>query len=119
MDYFFINMILTSSSVILALIGLYIVVLIWIKWRNTDMDILKARVFLNRKFLENNWWYVFLAGASLTAHQSLDFLVQLNFIRGDIIFSLSKLLEFMVLVFLVVFAYDLLVLISAKKNQFL
>jgi hypothetical protein len=118
MDYFFLNMILMSSSVILALIGFYFVVRIWIKWRNIDMDILKARVFLNKKFLETNWRYVFLSGASLTAHQFMGFLIQLNFITGDLISSLSEILEFMSLVFLLILAYEWLVLISAKKNQF-
>ncbi len=118
MDYFFINMILTSSSVLLALIGFYFVVRIWIKWRNTDMDILKARVFLNKKFLEKNGIYIFLSGASLTAHQFMGFLVQLNFITGDLINSLSEILGFMALVFLLILAYEWLVLISEKKNHF-
>ncbi|MCZ7381854.1 MAG: hypothetical protein O8C64_09875 [Candidatus Methanoperedens sp.] len=118
MDYFFINMILTSSSVILALIGFYFVVRIWIKWKNTDMDILKARVFLNKKFLEKNGRYVFLSGASLAAHQFMGFLIQLNFITGDLISTLSEILNFMSLVFLLILAYEWLVLISAKKNLF-
>ncbi len=119
MAYLFLNMILTSSSVILAIIGFYFVVRIWIKWRNIDMDILKARVFLNKKFLETNWRYVFLSGTSLTAHQFMGFLMQLNIITGDLIYSLSEFLEFMALVFLIILAYEWLVLISTKKNQFL
>ncbi|MGB8216097.1 MAG: hypothetical protein WCE94_02250 [Candidatus Methanoperedens sp.] len=118
MDYFFFHMILTSSSVIVALIGFYFAVRIWTKWRNIDMDILKARVFLNKKFLEKNGIYVFLSGASLAAHQFMSFLIELNFITGDLIHSLSEILEFMSLVFLMVLAYEWLVLISAKKNQF-
>ncbi len=55
MANFSLNTILAGGSVILALIGFYFVVRIWIKWRNIDMDILKARVFLNKKFLETNW----------------------------------------------------------------
>lgn len=119
MVYFSLNMIMTGGSVILALIGFYFVVRIWIKWRNIDMDILKARVFLNKKFLETNWKYVFLSGASLTAHQFIVFLMQLNFITGDLIYSLSEILEFLALVFLLILAYEWLVLISAKKNRFL
>ncbi len=118
MDYFFINMILTSSSVLLALIGFYFVFLIWIKWRNIDMDILKARVFLNKKFLEKNGIYIFLSGASLTAHQFMGFLIQLNFITGNSIYSVSELFEFIALMFFLILAYEWLVLISAKKNQF-
>jgi hypothetical protein len=118
MDYFFINMILTSSSVILALIGFYFAIRIWIKWRNTDMDILKARVFLNKMFLEKNGRYVFLSGASLTVHQFMGFLIQLNFITGDSLDSVSELFEFIALAFFLALAYEWLVLISAKKNQF-
>lgn len=119
MANFSLNTILAGSSVILALIGFYFVVRIWIKWRDIDMDILKARVFLNKKFLETNWRYVFLSGASLTGHQFIGFLMQLNFITGDLIYSLSEILGFIALVFLIVLAYEWLVLISTKKNQFL
>lgn len=118
MDYSFINMILTSSSVILALIGLYFAIRIWVNWRNTDKDILKARVFLNKKFLEKNGRYVFLSGSSLAIHQFIGFLIQLNFITGDLIDSLSEILEFMAIVFFLMLAYEWFVLISAKKNQF-
>ncbi len=118
MAYFFLNTVLTGGSVILALIGFYFVTRIWIKWRNIDMDILKARVFLNKKFLETNWRYVFLSGASLTAHQFIGLLMQLNVITGDLINSLSEILGFMALVFLLALAYEWLVLISTKKNQF-
>jgi hypothetical protein len=48
---FSLNTILAGGSVILALIGLYFVILIWIKWRNINMDILKARVFL----IKSSW----------------------------------------------------------------
>ncbi len=119
MTNFSLNTILAGGSVILALIGLYFVVRIWIKWRTIDMDILKARIFLNKKFLEKNGRYVFLSGASLTIHQFMGFLIQLNVITRDLINSLSEILEFMSLVFLLILAYEWLVLISAKKNQFL
>jgi len=118
MANFSLNIILTGGSVILALIGFYFVVRIWMKWRNIDMDILKARVFLNKEFLEKNGRYVFLSGASLTVHQFMGFLIQLNFITGDLINSLSEIFEFMALVFFLILAYEWFVLISAKKNQF-
>lgn len=73
---------------------------------NIDMDVLKARVFLNKKFLEKNWIYVFSSGASLTAHQFLDFMIQMNYIASDMVKQLSELLEFLALVFLVILAYE-------------
>jgi hypothetical protein len=118
MDYFFINMILTGISVILSLIGLYFVVRIWIIWRNIDIDILKARVFLNKKFLETNWRYVFLSGASLAAHQFMGFLIQLNYMVSSFIEPLSEIFEFLTMLFLVILAYEWFVLISEKKNHF-
>lgn len=117
MVYFSLNMILTGGSVILALIGFYFVVRIWIKWRNIDMDVLKARVFLNKKFLEKNWWYVFLTGAALTAHQFLVFLMHVNYIINDYIGPISEALEFMALLFLVILAYEWHILIRTKKDK--
>ena len=71
------------------------------------MDLLKARVFLNKKFLERNWIYVFLAGASLTAHQALGVLVEFSIIETYYsIHLVSELLEFATLAFLVVLAYE-------------
>ncbi len=54
--------ILSSGSVLLSLVGLYFVIRIWMKWKNLDKDLLKARVFLNINFLEKNWLLVFLSG---------------------------------------------------------
>ncbi len=99
------NSILSSGSVIIALIGLYFVIRIWMKWKNMDKDLLKARVFLNINFLEKNWLLVFLSGASLTIHQSLEFLILSNYFTSEWLEMLSEAFEFMVLIFLVILAY--------------
>ncbi len=110
--------ILTGASVIFAVTGLYFVVRIWLKWKNTDMDVLKARVFLNKKFLEKNWIYVFLSGASLATHQSIDFLLSINYITGTgWIDRLSEFLELTALVFLVILAYEWFRIIYLKHND--
>jgi hypothetical protein len=95
------------GSILLALTGLYFVIRVWLKWKYIDMDLLKARVFLNKKFLERNWIYVFLAGASLTAHQALGLLGESGFIETSYsIYLVSEILEFATLAFLVVLAYE-------------
>jgi hypothetical protein len=60
--------------ILLSLIGLYFVLRIWLVWENIDKQVLKARVFLSEKFLIKNWVYVFITGAFITAHITVDFL---------------------------------------------
>ncbi len=81
------------------------------------MDILKARVFLNKKFLETNWRYAFLSGASLTA--PVDWFPDtIKFYQRRFNIFTIRSFRVMSLVFLLILAYKWLVLISAKKNQF-
>ncbi len=110
--------ILSSSSVILALIGLYFVIRILMKWKKIDKDTLKARVFLNKNFLEKNWLYVFFSGAFLTIHLSLEFLTSSNYFISEWLEMLSKILEFMALVFLVILAYEWFKFIIPNKILF-
>ncbi len=98
--------ILSSGSIIFALIGLYFVMRIWMKWKNIDKDVFKARVFLDKNFLEKNWILVFLSGASLTIHQSLGFIKFSNYFISELSETLSAALEFLALVFLVILAYE-------------
>ncbi|VVB93995.1 Uncharacterised protein [uncultured archaeon] len=98
--------ILSSGSIILALIGFYFVVRIWMKWKNLDKDVFKARVFLDKNFLEKNWILVFLSGASLTIHQSLEFIKYSNYFISEWSETLSAALGFLALVFLVILAYE-------------
>ena len=72
--------ILSGISIIFAFIGLYFVLRIWYRWQYIDMDVLKARGFLDKKFLTKNWIYTFLAGASLTAHYVIQFMQSLDYI---------------------------------------
>lgn len=93
-------------SVIVALVGFYFVIQIWKKWRQLDPNVIKARVFLDKKFLEKNWAYVFLAGLSITIHQLMDFLGN-NFDISNYAYEfISELTEFLALLFLVVLAYE-------------
>jgi len=95
---------LSAISVLFAFIGLYFVTRIWFRWKTMSIEVIKARVFLNKRFLELNWAYVFLAGSMLTLHQLLEYLMYLNYLNRDFSY-LSETLEFLALVFLVVLAY--------------
>ncbi len=110
-----IHSMLSASSIILALIGFVIVLRIWMRWKNVDKDVLKARVFLDKMFLEKNWIYVFLTGASISIHQSLEFMMASNYILNDWAELSSEILEFLALVFLIILAYEWFKLILPIK----
>jgi len=105
-----------GGSVLLGLVGLYLVIKIWAKWRIMDIDVIKARVFLNKKFLIKNWQYTFLSGASQAIHQFVDLSVSLNYVDNTLLIeTISSFSEFMVLGFLVILAYEWYVMILQKK----
>lgn len=104
--------ILSIGSIILALIGFFLVVRIWMKWKNLDKNVLKARVFLDKMFLERNWLYVFLTGASISIHKAIELLMASDYILNDWVESLSEIFEFLSLVFLIILAYEWFRLIS-------
>ncbi|SNQ62624.1 hypothetical protein [Candidatus Methanoperedens nitratireducens] len=116
MDNIYLFTVRSSSSVIAALIGLYFVLRIWLKWNNIDIDVLKARVFLNKNFITKNWIHTFLSGAFLASHQFIDLLQSLNYIaKTGWVYQLSDILEFTALVFLVILAYEWFVMIFPRK----
>ncbi len=69
-----INVILVTCSVIVAFAGLYFVLKIWLVWKQVDMNVLKARVFLDDRFLVRNWMYIFIAGAFIALIRVLQLL---------------------------------------------
>ncbi len=69
-----INVILVTCSVIAAFAGLYFVLKIWMVWKQVDMNVLKARVFLDDRFLVRNWMYIFIAGAFIALIRVLQLL---------------------------------------------
>ncbi|MFZ2410651.1 MAG: hypothetical protein WAW23_03685 [Candidatus Methanoperedens sp.] len=115
MESFSLYTILAGGSVVFALIGLIFVIKIWIRWKVMDADVIKARVFLNKKFIERNWLYVFLAGASLTSHQLIKFLTSENYITSVWLTDFSYIVEFLVLILLVMLAYEWYMVLRIKK----
>lgn len=99
--------VLHIGSLIIAFIGLYFVVRVWLKWNSIDIEVLKAKVFLNKEFLERNWLYVFIAGTVLTIHQATELLISINFVvEGGLIDQTSEILEFIALASLIILAYE-------------
>lgn len=108
----------SGGSVLLGVLGLYLVIRIWMKWRHMDIDLIKARVFLNKDFLVKNWQYTFLTGASQASHHFLDFIVSLDYLTSSsFVEQMASILEFMVLVFLVILAYEWHKMIYAKNEK--
>ena len=116
-----INFILLNFSVLVSFIGLFFVVKIWLVWKRVDMNILKARVFLDEKFLIKNWVYIFITGALIVFRRILQ-LLDLNDITTQnpawsILFDITG---FVIVVLLVLIAYHWYKLvysaIGSKKN---
>jgi hypothetical protein len=105
------NILILSSSLIVAFIGLFYVIKIWMVWKRVDIQILKARVFLNERFLVKNWITVFLAGAFIAIRRIFELSDLLGFLdKTDettylAITCLFDLLGFIVIVLLVLLAY--------------
>jgi len=59
-------------TIMFSFAGLYFVVRIWFVWGEVDKAVLKARAFLNDKFLIKNWLYAFLTGAFFVAHTVIN-----------------------------------------------
>lgn len=105
LSYFY--SILAGGSVVLGIMGLYFVSRTWMIWRNMDKELIKARVFLNKKFLTKNCVYIFLSGALLIAHQFIDLLMHLNFLQQSTwLLALVEITKFGALVLLVALAYE-------------
>lgn len=104
-----------GGSIVLGLIGLYFVIKIWTKWQKMDIDIIKARVFLNRKFLAKNWQYIFLSGASQVTHQFIDLFLSMNSVGKTLLIEISSFLELMALGFLVLLTFEWYVILLQKK----
>lgn len=105
-----------GGSIVLGLTGLYFVIKIWTKWQKMDINIIKARVFLNRKFLIKNWQYTFISGASQATHQFLDLSLSFNYVSKTLLIeTISLFLELIALGFLVLLAFEWYVMIMQEK----
>jgi hypothetical protein len=100
-----INVILVTCSVIVAFAGLYFVLKIWLVWKRVDMNVLRARVFLDDRFLVRNWTYIFIAGAFVALIKVLQLLsLSRVWIEGPGEAIISDLMGLAVVVLLVLLA---------------
>ena len=115
-------MLLTIFDVIstfIALLGLAFVTKIFLMWPHLDMSMLKAKVFLDDKFLYNSWIYLFLIGTSIMMHQILSVLINFEYFVFLMPFSITELVkisdifELFCISFIVIFNYRWYKLLNA------
>ncbi len=61
-------------AVIFSIVGFYFAVKAFLSFRNTPDDILRAKIFLNKNFLRNNFVFVFIVGFLVSLHTILELL---------------------------------------------
>ena len=94
------------TTMLVALIGLVFVIKIFLLWDELDKSMLKAKVFLDDKFLYSNWIYLFWMGTFFIVHQATviiynNILPQFN---NELRF-ISDIFELSVVVLIVIFCY--------------
>ncbi|MFA4957802.1 MAG: hypothetical protein WC556_12605 [Candidatus Methanoperedens sp.] len=67
------QIIILVITILIAVIGLYFAFKAWSSWRHTDDEIIRARAFLTKSFLNKNFLLVFLTGAFMGLHTLLEF----------------------------------------------
>ncbi len=101
-----INIILVTSSVITGFIGFFFVLKIWFAWKHVDMSVLKARVFLDPRFLIRNWIFVFIIGAFIVFRRVVQLFDMLNYkILNSSMTIIFDLMGLAVVILLVTLAY--------------
>lgn len=100
-----INVFLLACSVISGFIGYIFVLKIFLVWNRVDLNLLKARVFLDPKFLVRNWVYIFFTGAFIVMRRILELFDQLNILVLKNISVIFDLMGLAVVVSLVILAY--------------
>jgi len=106
-----INIILVGLSVILGFIGFFFVLKICFVWKRVDINVLKARVFLDPNFLIRNWIYIFITGAFIVVRRILELsdLLEKNILTPEItvVFNMMGLAVVALLVILAYYWYKL------------
>lgn len=98
----------TILSIILGLFGLSFVMKNWLLWQKTSMDIIKARAFLDKKFLEQNWLCLVVVGGIIMfrrmyRYAELHQYTSVYMGAGEVLFDF---LGFVVIFILVTMAYQ-------------
>ncbi|VVB84900.1 Uncharacterised protein [uncultured archaeon] len=100
-----VNIILLACSVISGFIGYIFVMKIFFVWNRVDLNLLKARVFLDPKFLVRNWAFIFTTGAFIVMRRLLELFDVLKILVLKDISVIFDLMGLAVVVSLVIMAY--------------
>jgi len=73
-------------AVIFSIVGLYFAIKAFLSFRNTPEDILRAKIFLNKSFLRNNFVFIFIVGFLVSLHNILE-LIEYGFSKLSIQFT--------------------------------
>lgn len=68
------QVIIISTSVLFAVIGLYLAIRAWSSWTRTDEEVLRAKAFITIQFLHRNFMLIFLMGGFIALHTFLEFI---------------------------------------------
>lgn len=66
------QVVILATTVLIAIIGLYFSIRAWSSWVRVDDEVLRARAFLTREFLNRNFVLIFSTGAFVGLHTLLE-----------------------------------------------
>ena len=69
-----VQVVILITAVFMAIIGLFLSIITSFSWRYINDDFIRAKAFLNRKFLNRSFILVFIAGAFVGLHTILEFI---------------------------------------------
>ncbi len=106
--YHLLSLAFNVASIILGLLGLFLVIKNWLVWKEKRLDVIKARAFLDKKFLEKNWIYLVLVGGIVMSRRVYK-CIELNCngpVESEVIELIFDFLGFVVIFILVAMAYQ-------------
>lgn len=77
--------IIYGIATLLAIFGFYFAIKAFISFTNTPDDVLRAKIFLSKNFLHDNFIVIFIMGIFISLHTTLEFL-EYSFINISIPF---------------------------------
>ena len=104
----YISIITNLSSLVIALMGLYFVIENWRIWKKLGLDIIKAKAFLNKEFLERNWLCIVVAGGLIMTrriYRTLELTTE-GIVTSHLIEAIFDIIGLFVIVLLVIMAYQ-------------
>lgn len=115
------QVVILAITVLIAIIGLYFSIKAWSSWVRVDDEIIRARAFLTRQFLNRNFMLIFITGAFVGLHTILEFIEIFGYPSALMQFAQEiRILYFLTLtismLLLVILAYYWCKLVSFQKQ---